>query len=358
MVLLFLLTVFFCVCALLLIKRCFVCMFSSPIQNRTGELRNLLLFLMPAVFDAESLDLALTAFERQAQRQRVCKLKTQVKTEKQKQQQGESQQQPKGVSTNTAEPDTTTSSSNSNSSTNGNSDTNQSSSTNGGSSSNNNQSSSSNGNNSSSEEQKGASLDGWESKGFLSRAFDSLVTKGSDGAAEGELPADVTCLQRVLSPFILRRLKSEVMQELPKKTNVVLRCELDGSQKTLYLAEVRRHQSDLALSLRRLTHAFAPNEDDTQDASTSNSSSSSGAAASKSSAVGDGTQASGKEAKESKDGSGTSHTIYCYYSYASVVALGISYLPVHLLLHCTLYVYVFCFFEGLQRVEIRGVGGL
>nr|AGZ15734.1 helicase [Eimeria maxima] len=322
----------------------------SPIQNRTGELRNLLLFLMPAVFDAESLDLALTAFERQAQRQRVCKLKTQVKTEKQKQQQGESQQQPKGVSTNTAEPDTTTSSSNSNSSTNGNSDTNQSSSTNGGSSSNNNQSSSSNGNNSSSEEQKGASLDGWESKGFLSRAFDSLVTKGSDGAAEGELPADVTCLQRVLSPFILRRLKSEVMQELPKKTNVVLRCELDGSQKTLYLAEVRRHQSDLALSLRRLTHAFAPNEDDTQDASTSNSSSSSGAAASKSSAVGDGTQASGKEAKESKDGSGTSHTIYCYYSYASVVALGISYLPVHLLLHCTLYVYVFCFFEGLQRV--------
>ena len=276
---------------------CFLSVFSSPIQNRTGELRNLLLFLMPAVFDAESLDLALTAFEKQAQRQKACKQKTQLKAEKLQQQQQQRQQQqqeqqgqqqeqqqqqeePRRASADASEPDTAASSSNGSSSS----------------------------SSSTCEEQQGAATAASDSRGFLSRAFASLAIRGSEGAgAEEGLPADVICLQRVLSPFILRRLKSEVMQELPKKTNRVVRCELEDSQKALYLEEVRRHQSDLALSLRRLTQAFAPNEETAENGSSNSSSSSSSSgsgAAAKDSAAEEGPQVAAKDGKEAKESPG------------------------------------------------------
>ncbi|KAL8433885.1 hypothetical protein ACSSS7_003546 [Eimeria intestinalis] len=273
----------------------------SPIQNRTGELRNLLLFLMPAVFDAESLDLALTAFERQAHRQRACLVKAKNKQDKHKQQtlhkqqlleqqqkqeedveqetqrDGEQKQQDqqqkqqeeseevKVESVNEADsgpPDTSVSDSKMSISNND--------------SNNNNNSSNSSSSRSSEADalglglsrEKESTVDSGENdrKGFLSRAFATLAARGDGGPAVSTLPADVTCLQRVLSPFILRRLKSEVMQELPKKINVVVRCELTGPQKALYLTEVRQHETDLAASLRRLTHAFA--EENTTDATT------------------------------------------------------------------------------------------
>lgn len=209
----------------------------SPIQNRTGELRNLLLFLMPAVFDAESLDLALTAFERQAQRERACFVrdkdihqKEQAPQPKKQIQQQHQQLAVCGEGDANSETDKKCS-----------------------------------------EEQnmqvssKAAAEEDVKRKSntkensFLSRAFKTL--SGFRAFGESSLPADVTCFQRMLSPFILRRLKGEVMQELPKKTNIVLRCELEGSQKALYLKEIRQHESDLAVSLRRLTHAFAGHED-------------------------------------------------------------------------------------------------
>lgn len=208
----------------------------SPIQNRTGELRNLLLFLMPAVFDAESLDLALTAFERQAQRQHACLKKAKNKEEKDHQHvkcQDEQDQQ-QGATTSSAEAEVADEAkrtiSDGKKRRNGLGDA---------------------------QPGEDDSKDRPNDKGFLNRAFDCIAARGARGVAGTALPADVACLQRVLSPFILRRLKSEVMQELPRKTNIVLRCELEGPQKALYLKEIRQHESDLAMSLRKLTHAFA-----------------------------------------------------------------------------------------------------
>lgn len=212
----------------------------SPIQNRTGELRNLLLFLMPAVFDAESLDLALTAFERQAQRQNACLKKAKNKEERDHQpvKCQDEQEQQRGATTSSAEAeaarDAKGAASDGKRQQNGSGDA---------------------------QPVEDDSKDRPNDKDFLNRAFDCIASRGSRGVGGAALPADVACLQRVLSPFILRRLKSEVMQELPRKTNIVLRCELEGPQKALYLKEIRQHESDLAMSLRKLTHAFAGDEE-------------------------------------------------------------------------------------------------
>lgn len=193
---------------------------------------------MPAVFDAESLDLALTAFQRQAQRQRACLEKTKSKDVKEQAKCQEEAQQEQPRQANSVGDDA---------------DSKAPSHSSGGL-----ERLTESGDADAAEDYSGA---GTNDKGFLSRAFETFASRGGRGAEEGKLSADVTCLQRVLSPFILRRLKGEVMQELPKKTNIVLRCELDGTQKTLYLREVRQHESDLAISLRRLTHAFAGDEE-------------------------------------------------------------------------------------------------
>ena len=43
-----------------------------------------------------------------------------------------------------------------------------------------------------------------------------------------------------MAPFVLRRLKSEVLGSLPPKTEETLRIALPASQKALYAATVRR----------------------------------------------------------------------------------------------------------------------
>lgn len=45
-------------------------------------------------------------------------------------------------------------------------------------------------------------------------------------------------LQKIVSPFILRRMKSEVLTELPDKTETVLLSDMDGEQSLLYSANV------------------------------------------------------------------------------------------------------------------------
>lgn len=62
--------------------------------------------------------------------------------------------------------------------------------------------------------------------------YETSVVRGDDGAAER--------LKRVVKPFVLRRLKSEVLTELPPKIETVVASPLEGEQKKLY-------ESNLAL---------------------------------------------------------------------------------------------------------------
>lgn len=53
-------------------------------------------------------------------------------------------------------------------------------------------------------------------------------------------------LKRLLSPFILRRTKNEVLDELPEKTEITLRVELSPQERTLY--ETLRRQAEQGLA--------------------------------------------------------------------------------------------------------------
>ncbi|MEG1687895.1 MAG: DEAD/DEAH box helicase [Angelakisella sp.] len=59
--------------------------------------------------------------------------------------------------------------------------------------------------------------------------FETPIVKQGDEAAAKRLHA-------MVSPFILRRMKSDVLKELPDKIETVLTAELDGEQKKVYLA--------------------------------------------------------------------------------------------------------------------------
>ncbi len=47
-------------------------------------------------------------------------------------------------------------------------------------------------------------------------------------------------LHKVLRPFLLRRLKTDVENELPDKVEVILKCELSALQKRMYLDMVEK----------------------------------------------------------------------------------------------------------------------
>lgn len=55
----------------------------------------------------------------------------------------------------------------------------------------------------------------------------------------------VKALQSSVSPFILRRLKKDVLSELPDKTETVLTADMDGEQLKLYKAKVRALKNDI-----------------------------------------------------------------------------------------------------------------
>lgn len=57
-------------------------------------------------------------------------------------------------------------------------------------------------------------------------------------------------LKKMLSPFILRRLKSNVLKELPPKTETVLYAGLEGEQRKLYLANLASIRSQLVSQLK------------------------------------------------------------------------------------------------------------
>ena len=54
------------------------------------------------------------------------------------------------------------------------------------------------------------------------------------------MPADLVA--RYVQPFIMRRKKEDVLQELPDLTEVIYRNDLQDSQKAIYLAQLQQMQ--------------------------------------------------------------------------------------------------------------------
>lgn len=75
--------------------------------------------------------------------------------------------------------------------------------------------------------------------GFRDR-YESGVVRGDDRATER--------LKRVVKPFILRRLKAEVLTELPPKTESVIASPLEGEQRKLYESNLALIRSSLKAS--------------------------------------------------------------------------------------------------------------
>jgi SNF2 family DNA or RNA helicase len=65
-----------------------------------------------------------------------------------------------------------------------------------------------------------------------------LQRDGTKNSKEDELPRfeqeQVSQARRIMKPFVLRRLKSEVMKDLPTKTDATLLCPLEPSQREKY----------------------------------------------------------------------------------------------------------------------------
>lgn len=72
---------------------------------------------------------------------------------------------------------------------------------------------------------------------FRSR-FEEPVVRARDDASLQQL-------KRLISPFILRRTKSEVLTELPAKSETVIQTPMVGEQRKLYLANVERLRKQL-----------------------------------------------------------------------------------------------------------------
>lgn len=69
------------------------------------------------------------------------------------------------------------------------------------------------------------------------RAFEELFSKPMTGMVEGNVEYNETIiikLHKVLRPFLLRRLKSEVEKQMPKKYEHVVMCRLSNRQRFLY----------------------------------------------------------------------------------------------------------------------------
>ena len=73
---------------------------------------------------------------------------------------------------------------------------------------------------------------------YFKKNFETPIVKKNDTSS-------VRSLQRLTSPFVLRRLKSEVLTELPDKTETVLEIKFDEKQNKLYLANAAKVKGQL-----------------------------------------------------------------------------------------------------------------
>jgi SNF2 family DNA or RNA helicase len=86
-------------------------------------------------------------------------------------------------------------------------------------------------------------FDQWFNKPFASFRQSSVAMSSAAGVSEGDELVSLTQEERllivqrlheVLRPFMLRRVKDQVLDQLPEKTEIVLRCDLAGWQRMLY----------------------------------------------------------------------------------------------------------------------------
>lgn len=84
------------------------------------------------------------------------------------------------------------------------------------------------------------------SYGRFRKKLEMPIVRGDESSAAEKL-------RRLIRPFILRRLKKDVLKELPEKTETVLYAEMQEEQKKLYLANV-------ALMKKQLEREFTPAE--------------------------------------------------------------------------------------------------
>jgi len=81
------------------------------------------------------------------------------------------------------------------------------------------------------------SFDEWFNKPFASFRNNNTVNTNEDSSlSQEERLLIVHRLHEVLRPFMLRRIKDQVLDQLPEKVEKVIKCELSGWQKTLYRA--------------------------------------------------------------------------------------------------------------------------
>lgn len=64
------------------------------------------------------------------------------------------------------------------------------------------------------------------------------ATKKTTEKKEDDVPpfeqSQITQAKRIMKPFVLRRLKADVLQDLPKKTNYMESCPMSDRQQRLY----------------------------------------------------------------------------------------------------------------------------
>ena len=90
------------------------------------------------------------------------------------------------------------------------------------------------------------SFDEWFNKPFASfRTTNNNMNTNEDASlSQEERLLIVHRLHEVLRPFMLRRIKDQVLDQLPEKVEKVIKCDLSGWQKTLYRA-IQQKSTDL-----------------------------------------------------------------------------------------------------------------
>jgi SNF2 family DNA or RNA helicase len=68
----------------------------------------------------------------------------------------------------------------------------------------------------------------------------------------GEDPAPLVELSRHVTPFILRRLKSDVLTELPEKIETRLKAQMTDAQRKIYLAFLQEAKSNIAREIKEV----------------------------------------------------------------------------------------------------------
>jgi SNF2 family DNA or RNA helicase len=78
---------------------------------------------------------------------------------------------------------------------------------------------------------------------YFKKTYETPIVKNGNSDA-------VKALQKIVSPFILRRLKKDVLKELPDKTETVLFAEMEDEQNKIYCANVSEVKKSLLSEIK------------------------------------------------------------------------------------------------------------